>query len=115
VRHIYVHRCIAAVFLIGASVLAYSGERIHAQESKPHDAVSVPCRADKCRMLDLWNELPKIEGDRYESVEKLRDSLFADPPGLVRSLDREQTLKELISSSERLTKIYRQMLEIERK
>ena len=108
-------RILRAIIIIFLALLASSSTAISDERIQEQEKTSVPCKAPKCRLLDLWNELPPLEAERYARLQKLQDSLLADPPGLVRSLDREETLKELLSSTEQLTKIYREMLELERK
>lgn len=75
-------------------------------------------RNEKDRIYTEWNacvESLKAEGD-FESGKwrQLYNSLRADPPGLVRSLDREQLLKDLIRLHKERTGYLESMLKLER-
>jgi hypothetical protein len=104
--------CIGALLLALLVPLARSGKRIHAQEER---TVTVPCKQEKCKTLDLWNEARGKEIKRADRVEALFESLVHDPPGLVRSLDREKLLAELVEETEALRKVYEEMARLERK
>jgi hypothetical protein len=95
---------ITIVIVVSLSIVAFTQQ----------NSVTVPCR-DKCKILTLWNTIPTIEGEQFDRLKELQASLIADPPAFTHSLDREQLLEDLASSSDKLTKIYREMLAIERK
>jgi hypothetical protein len=97
-------------WLIAAAVL-YVGVAIAQEE---HESVTVQC-GDKCKMVDYWNDVVKLEQEHYDTLARLRDSLIHEPPGLVRSLDRELVIKELQGQNDHLAQVYKRILELERK
>lgn len=102
---------VTLVSLVASSSTAISSENCR-QEREP---VTVSCRGDQCKELHLWNSVTKGEGTQFERLGRLRVDLINNPPGLVRSIDREQTLEELIATNAELGRFYREMLELERK
>lgn len=73
---------------------------IVAAQSEQAAPVTVPCVAEKCQVIDRWNEAVKLHKEDFEDLARLQESIIADPPGLTVSLDRQGTLEQLKARAE---------------